>query len=97
MRLLHSRGEAEQQSAVKLQITSVYFATSDKQIATQNWQFSMQKPTAKRPGANNKYSGANAKPDCATVTRIIQKSLPIAGCSIQRRLGQSLRHSPEQN
>jgi integrase len=41
LRLFHSRGEAQQQPAVNLQIARAYLAASDPQIAIRNWQFVM--------------------------------------------------------
>ena len=41
LRLFHSRGEAQQQPAVNLQIARAYLAASDPQIATRDWQFVM--------------------------------------------------------
>ena len=41
LRLFHSRGEAQLQPAVNLQIARAYLAASDPQIATRDWQFVM--------------------------------------------------------
>jgi integrase len=41
LRLFHSRGEAQQQPAVNLQIARAYMAASDPQIATRDWQLVM--------------------------------------------------------
>jgi integrase len=41
LRLFHSRGEAQQQPAVNLQIARAYLAASDPQISTRTWQYVM--------------------------------------------------------
>ncbi len=49
-RLLHAKGEAEQQSAVNLQIARAYLAASDPAIATRSWQFVMDEMTKLKSG-----------------------------------------------
>jgi hypothetical protein len=50
LRLFHSRGEAQQQPAVNLQIARAYLAASDPQIATRNWQFVMEEMVKLKKG-----------------------------------------------
>ena len=50
LRLFHSRGEAQQQPAVNLQIARAYLAASDPQIATRNWQFVMDEMVKLKKG-----------------------------------------------
>ena len=50
LRLFHSRGEAQQQPAVNLQIARAYLAASDPQIATRDWQFVMEEMVKLKKG-----------------------------------------------
>jgi integrase len=50
LRLFHSRGEAQQQPAVNLQIARAYLAASDPQIAIRNWQFVMEEMVKLKKG-----------------------------------------------
>src|SRR5580700_5685446 len=50
LRLFHSRGEAEQQPAVNLQIDRAYLAASDPQIATRNWRSSRTRRSNSKKG-----------------------------------------------
>jgi integrase len=49
-RLLHAKNEAEQQTAVNLQIARAYLAASDPQIATRNWRFVMDEMAKLKKG-----------------------------------------------
>jgi hypothetical protein len=50
LRLFHSRGEAQQQPAVNLQIARAYLAASDSQIATRDWQFVIEEMVKLKKG-----------------------------------------------
>src|SRR6266849_5621008 len=50
LRLLHAKNEAEEQTAINLQIARAYLAASDPHIATRDWEFVMEETAILKKG-----------------------------------------------
>ena len=60
LRLLHSKNEAGQQSAINLQIARAYLTATDPQVATRDWQYVMDEMVKlKRGGTKIRWETAN--------------------------------------